>query len=165
MTRALAIDENQGAILIVPPNAGENHWQPQPANGQVSVRVAPHLVETMTPFSLGTQTLPPGGYVREHDHPEHDEVLHFISGTGKAYVDGVEYVAEPGLTIFVGKGRKHKFANDGSGELHWLWFITPNGLETFFRDVGRPVVVGEPDPTPFARPDNVRELERNTAFS
>lgn len=165
MTKELKIDDNRGAALVVPPSGGEDHWQPVPSNGYVSVRVAPHLVETDYPFSLGTQTMPPGGYVREHDHPAHDEVLHFIRGTGKAYVDGVEYRAEPGLTIFVGRGRKHKFVNDGDGELHWLWFITPNGLEDFFAKIGQPKTAGEAPAPHFSRPENVREIEKATTFS
>ena len=85
----------QGEILIVPPSGGEEHWQPVPANGYISVHVAPHLVDMNTPFGLGTQTVPPGCYVREHAHPEHDEVLHLISGSGKAVIDGEEHRFHP----------------------------------------------------------------------
>lgn len=132
-----------GQVLVLRPDEGRNFWQPVPANGSISVRVAPGLVDVETPFSLGTQTLPPGAYVREHSHPEHDEVLHFISGTGKAVVDGVEYDVAPGVTIFVGRNRRHMFINtQQDGELHWLWFIQPNGLEDFFEQIGRPVVPG-----------------------
>jgi hypothetical protein len=49
--------------------------------------------------------------------------------------------------------------------MHWLWFIQPNGLEDFFRDVGRRKIPGEPTPEPFARPANVHEIERRTAFN
>jgi quercetin dioxygenase-like cupin family protein len=157
--------KDQGEILIVPPSDGENYWQPVPANGFISVRVAPHLVGMNAPFGLGTQTVPPGGYVREHDHPEHDEVLHFISGSGKAVLDGEEHRLLPGVTLFIGKKRRHMFINDGAADMHWLWLIVPNGLEEFFRLVGRPKIPGEPAPEPFARPDNVLEIEARTAFS
>jgi quercetin dioxygenase-like cupin family protein len=154
-----------GEVLVVAPSGGENYWQPVPANGHVSVRIAPHLVAMNKPFSLGTQTVPPGCYVREHAHPEHDEVLHFISGRGKAVIDGEEHRLEPGTTIFIGKQRRHMFINDGSVDMHWLWLIAPNGLETFFREIGRPKGAGEPAPEPFARPANVLEIERRTAFA
>jgi quercetin dioxygenase-like cupin family protein len=158
---------DQGDVLVVQPDGGDNYWQPVPANGFVSVRLAPHLVgmNTNTPFGLGTQTVPPGGYVREHSHPHHDEVLHFISGSGKAFIDGKEHRLSPGMTIFIGKKRRHMFVNDGTGDMHWLWMIAPNGLEDFFRDIGRPKKPGEPAPEPFARPDNVLEIERRTAFA
>lgn len=157
--------QTKGDALILRAPEGRNFWQPVPANGHISVRIAPDLVKMETPFSLGTQTVPPHGYVREHAHPQHDEVLHFISGRGKAVVDGVEHDAEPGVTIFVGRNRRHKFINTGSEDLHWLWFIQPNGLEHFFEEIGRPMEPGQPDPTPFDRPDNVLEIERRTAFA
>lgn len=154
----------QGDVLVLRPEEGKNFWQPVPANGHISVRIAPSVVNVETAFSLGTQTLPPGGYVREHTHPKHDEVLHFISGRGKAVIDGQEYVAEPGVTIFVGRNRRHMFINTGPDELHWLWFIQPNGLEDFFEEIGRPMLAGSTAPEPFARPENVLEIERRTAF-
>lgn len=164
MTENPADQTRQGDVLVLRPDEGKNYWQPVPANGHISVRIAPAFVNVETPFSLGTQTLPPNGYVREHAHPVHDEVLHFISGRGKAIVDGVEHVAEPGVTIFVGRNRRHTFINTGPEELHWLWFIQPNGLEDFFEQIGQPMVAGKPDPTPFPRPDDVLEIERRTAF-
>lgn len=164
MSKIKAIDEKHGSAAVIPPEGGENHWQPVPSNGHVSVRVAPHIMDLDYPFSLGTQTLPPRGYVREHAHPNHDEVLHFISGTGKAVLDGVEHKVGPGTTIFVGKNRRHMFINNSEGELHWLWFITPHGLEQFFAGIGRPKT-GDTAPEPFARPENVLDFELATAFS
>lgn len=155
-----------GHVLVLRPEEGRNFWQPVPANGSISVRIAPDIIDVETPFSLGTQTLPPGGYVREHSHPAHDEVLHFISGRGKAVVDGAEHPVEPGVTIFVGRNRRHMFVNtQEEGELHWLWFIQPNGLEDFFEQIGRQMAPGEPAPAPFPRPENVLEIERRTAFN
>ncbi len=156
---------DRGELLLVAPGEGDNYWQPVPANGHISVRVAPHQVAMQSPFALGTQTVPPGCYVREHLHPHHDEVLHLISGGGKAVLDGEERRIEPGTTLFIGRNRKHMFINDGSADMHWLWFIQPNGLEDFFRDVGRNKKPGEPAPEPFARPANVHEIERRTAFN
>jgi quercetin dioxygenase-like cupin family protein len=151
--------------MILPPEGGDNYWQPEPANGHISVRVAPRLVDMEHPVGLGTQTLPPGGFVREHAHDRNEEVLHFISGTGKALIEGVEHELKPGVTIFVGKNRRHKFINDGEGELHWVWLIVPNGLEDFFEAIGRPKQIGGVDPTPFPRPADVAEIERRTVFA
>ncbi len=161
---AKAIDLEHGAAVVIPPGGGESHWQPVPANGSIDVLVAPHLIDLEQDFSLGTQTLPPRGYVREHAHPRHDEVLHFIRGTGKAVIDGVEHRVEPGTTVFVGKNRRHMFINNSEGELHWLWFITPHGLETFFAEIGQPKT-GNVPPLPFPRPANVIGIELATAFS
>lgn len=162
VTRA---DDTGGATMVLQPDEGQDFWQPQPANGHISVRVAPRLVEMEHPVGLGTQTLPPGGFVREHAHDRNEEVLHFISGTGKAIVEGKEFPVGPGVTIFVGRNRRHKFINDGAGELHWLWLIVPNGLEDFFEAIGRPKQPGEATPAPFPRPADVAEIERRTVFA
>ncbi len=155
---------SQGALLIVPPGTAKAFWQPVPANGSITVDVAPGLVEMEWPFGFGTQTLPPGGFVREHLHDRNEELIHVIAGTGRAVLDGVEHPMAPGLTIFLGRNRAHKFINDGSTELHWAWLIVPNGLETFFEAIGRPKRPGEAVPEPFLRPDNVLEIEQRTVF-
>ena len=41
----------------------------------------------------------------------------------------------------------------------------PNGLEDFFRLIGRPRTAGEPAPENFPRPENVLEIERQTVFA
>lgn len=158
-------DANGGATLILQPEEGDNYWQPVPANGHISVRVAPRSVPMEQPLGLGTQTLPPGGFVREHAHDKNEEVLHFISGTGTAIVEGIEHRVGPGTTIFVGKNRRHKFVNDGETELHWMWLIVPNGLEDFFEAIGRPKTAAGEDPTPFERPKDTIEIERRTVFA
>jgi quercetin dioxygenase-like cupin family protein len=154
-----------GRFLYVHPRKEESYWQPQPANGYASVHVAPHLVPMDRQFAVGTQTLPPGGVVRLHSHTDNEEVLHFISGTGKAELDGEEYRLEPGVTLFLGKLRKHTFINDGDADLHWVWFFVPSGLETFFREIGRPRTPGEAAPEPFARPADAAQIEARTVFT
>ncbi|MGS0624118.1 cupin domain-containing protein [Ralstonia sp. VS2407] len=154
-----------GKYMVVRPSGEESYWQPKPANGHASVHVAPHLVPMDIRFSMGTQTLPPGGVVRKHSHDANEEVLHFISGSGKALLDGVEYRLEGGTTLFLGKLRTHTFINDGDTDLHWAWFFMPSGLEDFFRDIGRPRTPGEKAPEPFDRPENVAEIEARTVFA
>jgi mannose-6-phosphate isomerase-like protein (cupin superfamily) len=153
-----------GAVMVLGPDEGETLWQPVPANGSISIRVAPGLLPMEHPLGLGTQTVPRGCHVREHFHPDNEEVLHFISGRGRAVIEGKDYPLSPGVTVFVGKNRRHMFINDGEEDLHWLWLIAPNGLEDFFRAVGRERRPGEPAPEPFARPADVLEIERRTVF-
>ena len=118
MSHQAATDE-AGAVMVLSSEAGENFWQPVPANGSISVRVAPGMVSMEHPLGLGTQTVPPGGFVRAHLRPNNEEVLHFISGRGRAVVEGKDYPLSPGVTIFVGKNRRHMFINGGQEELHW----------------------------------------------
>ena len=34
-------DDDRPRMLVVPPGAGEQHWQPQPANGWIEVLTSP----------------------------------------------------------------------------------------------------------------------------
>lgn len=164
---ALKASADKGVVYYFNRDSEVSYWQPKPANGHVSVCVSPGLTKMERDLSMGTQTLPPGGRVREHAHPANEEILHFISGRGKAVIDGEEYVLEPGVTVFLGKHNSHTFINDGDADLHWVWFMTPSGLETFFRDIGRPRRNGDAAPEPFERPSDIERIEgkENGVFS
>src|SRR4051812_5278483 len=158
-------EQAQGEVLVLQPGEGESHWQPVPANGHVTVRVAPHLVRMEHPLGFGTQTVAPGCHVREHAHDRNEEVIHVVAGTGRAVVDGVDHPMRPGTTFFLGRNRRHMFVNTGADDLTFVWLIVPNGLETFFAAIGRARQEGEPAPEPFARPDDVLRIERETVFA
>lgn len=151
-------------VAVVHAGAGEGYWQPVPANGFVEVKLSPRTVQAGTKFALGTQSVAPGGRVREHAHGEADEVIHFLAGEGMAVIDGVEHVVAPGTTLFLGAGHSHTFINTGAGELSFLWCIMPNSLEDFFAAIGRPKRPGEAAPAPFARPADVLGIEAQTGF-
>jgi hypothetical protein len=155
----------RGEIRVVGPGDAKEFWQPVPANGHIAIHLAPGLVPMDIPLGLGTQTVAPGCYVREHAHDRHEEVIHCLHGEGRAVLDGVEHRLLPGMTIFIGKNRRHMFINDGKNDLQLLWVMTPNGLEDFFAAIGRPKDPGQPAPEPFPRPADVLEIERRTVFA
>ncbi len=66
------------------------------------------------------------------------------AGTGRAVIDGENHPMQPGSAFFIGKNRRHMFINEGSEDIVWTWLIVPNGLEDFFRLIGRPRAEGEP---------------------
>ncbi|MCZ4353861.1 cupin domain-containing protein [Roseovarius aestuarii] len=152
------------AVYIAGPDKTESYWQPVPANGHIEVALAPHIVGMEHPFAMGTQTVAPGGYVREHSHVDNEEALYIIEGTGRAVVEGQDYPLTAGTSIFLPKNTRHMFINEGEGNLKWVWLIIPNGLEDFFRLIGRPKSPGDKVPVNFPRPDNVEEIERATVF-
>jgi mannose-6-phosphate isomerase-like protein (cupin superfamily) len=154
----------RGDVLVVQPGDGESYWQPVPANGHIAVLLAPDRVRMPTPFGLGTQTVAPGCYVREHLHDRNEEVLVVLSGIGEAELDTGTHPMVPGTTLFLGRNRRHLFRNTGTEDLTVLWLILPNGLETFFAAIGRKRIAGEVAPEPFARPADVLEIERRTVF-
>ena len=162
-TASFAEPKGQSAVIA----AGESptFWQPVPANGHAECVLSSVSVGAAHRFSMGTQTLPPGGRVRMHAHDTSEEVLYVIAGQGCADVDGKVHRMAPGTTLYLGHNVPHTFVNDGPTDLTWVWFFMPGGLEDFFAAIGRPRVAGEPAPAPFERPANVQEIEQRTVFA
>ena len=165
MSNSTDTDTSVGEVRIVKPGEAREFWQPVPANGHIAVHLAPDLVKMDVPFSLGTQTVAPDSFVREHAHDRNEEVVHCLYGEGRAVIDGISHPMEPGTTFYIGKNRRHMFINEGKTDLHFLWLMTPNGLESFFEQIGRPKSAGQPAPEPFPRPADVLEIERRTVFA
>lgn len=165
MVEAAKVSSAFGEVLVSQPGTAASYWQPVPANGHIEVIFAPEVVHMDHPIGFGTQTVAPGGHVREHAHDRNEEVIFVLSGKGRAVVEGENHPMQPGSAFFIGKNRRHMFINEGTENLVWTWLIVPNGLEDFFRLIGRPRVAGEPDPEPFPRPSNVLEIERQTVFA
>jgi len=151
-------------VKIVGPQEGESFWQPVPANGYIRNILNQATAGGRNDFSMGTQTLPPGSFIREHTHAQNEEIIFVLEGRGTARIDGVEQPIEKGSTVFVGMNRRHHFLNPGSEPMTFLWFMLPGGLDRFFAEIGRPRRPGEPAPEPFPRPENIAEIEARTVF-
>jgi mannose-6-phosphate isomerase-like protein (cupin superfamily) len=65
---------------------------------------------------LVIMTIPPDGEIGEEVH-EVDQILTFVSGTGKAVVSGQERKVAQGDLVVVPAGRKHNFLNTGPNPL------------------------------------------------
>ena len=65
---------------------------------------------------LVIMTIPPDGEIGEEVH-EVDQILTFVSGTGKAIVSGQERNVAQGDLVVVPAGRKHNFLNTGPNPL------------------------------------------------
>jgi mannose-6-phosphate isomerase-like protein (cupin superfamily) len=66
---------------------------------------------------LVIMTIPPGGEIGEEVHPDTDQILTFVSGTGKAIVSGAEKNVAQGDLVVVPAGLKHNFLNTGVNPL------------------------------------------------
>ena len=62
-------------------------------------------------------TIPPGGEIGEEVHEDVDQILTFVSGTGKAIVSGSEKNVAQGDLVVVPAGKKHNFVNTGPNPL------------------------------------------------
>ena len=157
--------EPKGESAVIAADKSTSFWQPIPANGHAECVLSSATLRAAHRFSMGTQTLPPGGRVRLHAHDTSEEVLYVVAGEGSAEVDGNVHRMAPGTTLYLGHNVPHTFVNDGQDDLKWVWFFMPGGLEDFFAAIGRPRVAGEPTPPPFARPADVDAIERRTVFA
>ena len=65
---------------------------------------------------LVIMTIPKGGEIGEEVH-EVDQILTFVSGTGKAIISGSEKAVAQGDLVVVPAGKKHNFLNTGENPL------------------------------------------------
>ena len=66
---------------------------------------------------LVVMTIPPGGEIGEETPEDTDQILTFVSGTGKATVSGAEKNVAQGDLVVVPAGHKHNFVNAGPNPL------------------------------------------------
>jgi len=153
-----------GRMIVIPPGRGEQHWQPEPANGWIEVLTAPHMAGAPAGFSAGLQELPPLGKIREHAHPAQTEIFWIVAGECLARLDGEVRRVTAGTFMVAPPHARHGFINDGAVPFRMLWMLIPAGLEAFFLAIGRPKRPGEPDPTPYPRPAATGAIELATVF-
>jgi quercetin dioxygenase-like cupin family protein len=84
----------------------------------------------------------PGETVRPaHSHPNGEEVIYILSGSGRVMIDGnVEHVAAGSAVLFP-QGKIHMLQNSGTEEMKVVcFFAPPSSLETykFFDDIEFP---------------------------
>lgn len=84
----------------------------------------------------------PGETVRPaHSHPQGEELIYVISGSGKVAVDGEVGALRPGTAVLFPKGAVHMVRNSGAEEMKVICFFAPQAnLDTyvFHRDVEFP---------------------------
>lgn len=81
-------------------------------------------------LTLGEVVLRPGLGHERHNHPDAEEVLYFLSGTGLQMVDdGEPYEVHAGDVIYIPKGVFHSTTNTGWDTLRVLALYNPGGSE------------------------------------
>ena len=156
-------DFGKGHVIALGPEDGEAYWQPLPSTGYAINKINPYNSPYDT-FSTGLQVLEPGAYIRRHAHERSHELLFCYRGTGEADIEDRRYEILPETMILVGRGLLHKVTNTGSEQMRLLWYITPPGLEDWFRAIGRLRHVGDPMPAPFHRPVDVESIQIQQRF-
>ena len=116
-------------------------------------------------FTMGTQTLPPGGRLGPRAFAAGEGVFFVYAGSGRAMVNQEWRRIAPETLIYVARGAPHDIDNDGASDLSFAWVVTPPGLDKLFGSAGRPREVGTVAPSPFGAPSNAAELYRRAGLT
>ncbi len=85
---------------------------------------------TGTRSQLVVMDIPPGGEVGEETHKYTEQTLFFLSGVGKAVLDGKESPISAGDVVVVPPGTKHNFINTGTSSLKiYTVYAPPNHID------------------------------------
>ncbi len=90
-----------------------------------------------------------------HIHTSADEAIYVLSGSGAAWVDGVEIAATPGAFLLVPRGAPHALRRSSEEPVRMLTLISPPGLEQFFH-----AVVQRGEEALLAQPEQLADLAR-----
>jgi mannose-6-phosphate isomerase-like protein (cupin superfamily) len=153
----------KGIAIVLGPEDGESYWQPQPSRGYVINKINPYTAP-YDDFSTGIQVLEPGAHIRRHAHERSHELLFCFRGTGSAEIAGEAFEVHEETMMLIGRGLQHEITNTGAEQMRLLWFISPPGLEDWFRALGRPRRAGDPMPPVFERPTNIKEIQAQQRF-
>jgi len=107
----------------------------------------------VTPESLNAQHMsvclirvPGGEAVRPaHSHPNGEEAIHIIEGSGRVLVDGEVAPVKAGTTVLFPQGSIHMLQNTGATEMKVICFFAPaTNLDNykFFEGVEFPELAG-----------------------
>jgi len=73
-----------------------------------------------------------------HSHPDGEELIYIIEGSGRVYVDGLIKPVSPGVAVLFEKGSVHMVQNNGTAEMKAICFYSPKtrlNEYVFHRDV------------------------------
>jgi oxalate decarboxylase/phosphoglucose isomerase-like protein (cupin superfamily) len=106
--------------------------------GQLALTVGPG-VNGAVGFSGGVVSLQPGQGHARHNHPEAEEIIFVVSGTGEQMVEDergepVRQPVHPGCTVYVPKARFHATRNTGGEPMRLFVVYTPAGPEDALRE-------------------------------
>ena len=74
--------------------------------------------------------IPPGGEIGMETHEHVEQALFFLSGTGKAILNGVESRVQAGDAVVVTPGTRHNVVNDGREPLRiYTIYAPPNHID------------------------------------
>ena len=84
-----------------------------------------HVLATGSQLQVVIMSIPPGGEVGSETHPDNDQALYLVAGSGKAVLDGAEQPFVAGDIVIVPAGIKHNFVADTDQPLKIITTYAP----------------------------------------
>lgn len=91
--------------------------------------------ETSGAMSIVDSWSPAGSGPPRHVHKNEDETFVIMTGTCKFWLEGQEFAAGAGESVFIPRGKEHTFKVIGDEPCRHLVILTPGGFEGFFADM------------------------------
>lgn len=101
---------------------------------RIKLFASPYGPAVRTAYGCGMALIDPGQVHEEHAHPDSEELILVVQGTGTGRVGGESITVQPGDLIAIEKGEPHTFANTGTDQLRLYWIYSPPGPEKRFLD-------------------------------
>lgn len=103
--------------------------------GRIKWRISPETQADVS-MSFGDVVVLPGKGHSRHDHPDADEIIYVLAGSGEQMIDDAPpFAIGPGDVFYIPKGVPHSTLNTGWATLHLLVVYNPGGPETALRDL------------------------------
>lgn len=118
---------------VVPRGEGDHIWF---TNTVMEIKAS--AVTTDGHLSLIEARAPVGFGPALHVHHDEHEAFYVLEGQLELICGGVRTVAGPGAFAFLPRGIAHTFHVVGDRPVRMLSIGVPGGLESFFREAGRP---------------------------
>ena len=105
-----------------------------------SYRILVSGEQTEGSYAVIDMLVPPGGGPGPHAHKEIQEMFYVVEGEIEFKMEGGKYVAKKGSFVNIPLGGKvHCFKNMTDNIAHLLCTVVPAGLDSFFKEIGKPI--------------------------
>jgi mannose-6-phosphate isomerase-like protein (cupin superfamily) len=122
------------ASAFVVEAGGDRNSKPLSVVGEgITIKVSSR--DTNGAFTIFEDVTPPLGGPPLHVHHVQDEWWYILEGELVFEVDGKEFHAGPGDSVFAPHGSRHAFMNPGKSPARSLITVVPGGLDLFFEEV------------------------------
>ena len=116
--------------------------------------------QTDNNYAVIDMLVPPGGGPGPHAHTDIQEMFYIADGEIDFKMEGGNYIAKKGSFVNIPLGGAvHCFKNTTDKIAHLLCTVVPAGLDSFFKEIGKPVAEGEFLPPPVLSKEDLGKLK------